>query len=248
MLSLDTPDYILSSEACDVWLCQMSRLKAQENDFFALLSDEEKARAERFKFAVHRSRFIASHGFIRKVLGRYLKIEAAVIEYGKGEQGKPYLADMSAAKHNKVQFNLSHTEDIALLAISPEAAVGIDIECSERKTDWQGIVKRFFTEAEQKELFALPDSQQKAAFFELWTRKEAYMKVLGTGLSLAPTAFSLTVPPQKPALIEHISTRYPALEQLSFSRIKLPSQFNTYHASMAVAAGISPYRLFQFSG
>lgn len=240
-------DYNLLAETCDVWLCKLSTLSDRENDFFSQFSDEEKTRAERFKFAIHRSRFIASHGFTRTVLANYLKIEPDAIEYQKGNQGKPYLAEILLTANDNLQFNLSHTEDVALLAITQGAEIGVDIECSERKTDWRGIVQRFFTEGEQKALFALPEKQQKAAFFELWTRKEAYMKVLGTGLSLAPTEFSLTVPPEKPALIKHHSSRYPALESVSFSNIKMPEQFNHYCASLAVAASISSCRFYQFA-
>ncbi|MCU7800016.1 MAG: 4'-phosphopantetheinyl transferase superfamily protein [gamma proteobacterium symbiont of Lucinoma myriamae] len=246
MFFTDIPDYKLYTKTCDVWLCQLTQHQEQEKNYFLLLSDEEKARAERFKFAIHRSRFIASHGFVRTVLANYLKIEADAIEFKKGEQGKPYLAETDLSEHYNLQFNLSHTEDVALLAITQGVEVGIDIECSERKTDWQGIVQRFFTEYEQKVLFALPEYQQKAAFFELWTRKEAYMKVLGTGLSLAPTKFSLTVPPEKPALIKHHSTKYPALEQVEFKAIKMPQSFNNYRASLAVATTIANCRFYQF--
>lgn len=246
MFSGNIPDYYLSAENCDVWLCQLTQLQDKENFFFSLLSDGEKARAERFKFPVHRTRFIISHGFTRTVLARYLKIEPDIIDYRKGQQGKPYLLQTSSFESNNLQFNLSHTEDVALLAVTQEVEVGVDIECNERKTDWQGIVKRFFTESEQKVLFALPEAQQKAAFFELWTRKEAYMKVLGTGLSLSPTEFSLTVPPEKATLIKHHSIKFPALEQLSFHPVRMPSQLNTYCASLAVAANTSGCRFYQF--
>ncbi|MCU7940340.1 MAG: 4'-phosphopantetheinyl transferase superfamily protein [gamma proteobacterium symbiont of Bathyaustriella thionipta] len=241
------PDYILSAEMIDIWLCQLSHQQEKENDFFAQLCDEEMRRAKRFKFAIHRSRFIASHGFTRTVLSHYLKTEPALINYRKGKQGKPYLVNINRSDVSHLQFNLSHTEDIAILVITQGAEIGVDIECNERKTDWQWIVQRFFTESEQKCLFALPEDQQKAAFFELWTRKEAYMKVLGTGLSLAPTEFSLTVPPEKPALIKHHSTTYPALEQVEFKTLKMPESFNHYCASLAVATTISKCRFYQFS-
>lgn len=247
MFFSDKPDYNLTAETCDIWLCQLTQLQDRESDFFSQFSDEEKIRAERFKFAIHRSRFIASHGFVRTVLANYLKIEPDTIEYKKGEHGKPYLAETNLSDNHNLQFNLSHTEDVALLAITQGVEVGVDIECSERKTDWQGIVQRFFTESEQKVLFALPEDQQKAAFFELWTRKEAYMKVLGTGLSLAPTKFSLTVPPEKPALIKHHSTKYSALEQVEFKTIEMPESFNNYCASLAVATTTLSCRFYQFS-
>ncbi len=227
----------------NIWLCQLSNYFTQESLFFSYLSQEEKHRAERFKFSLHRSRFIASHGFTRSVLAHYLTQCEADISYKKGEYGKPYLADI---EHHKIHFNLSHTDDLALLAITHDVEVGIDIECKERKTDWQNIVKRFFTPSEQKALFLLPESEQRNAFFQLWTRKEAYMKVLGTGLALAPTQFSLTVPPEKPALIRHHSSQYPALQSISFNTIIMPEKFEHYYASLAVAYSLATHHLHIF--
>jgi len=206
---------------------------------------DEKNRAERFKFDIHRKRFIASHGFVRAVLAKYLSVKANEIEYFIGEQGKPFLSD---SNQNKLQFNLSHTQDVAILAVTKSAAVGIDIEHKDRKTDWKGICKRFFTEPEQQALFSLPDKQQRNTFFDLWTRKEAYMKVLGTGLSLSPTDFTLTVFPEKPALIQHHSTKFAPLEQLAFSSIDLPESFSAYSATLAIASTIvTNSQFYQFS-
>jgi len=206
---------------------------------------DEKNRAERFKFDIHRKRFIASHGFVRAVLAKYLSVKANEIEYFKGEQGKPFLSD---SNQNKLQFNLSHTQDVAILAVTKSAAVGIDIEHKDRKTDWKGICKRFFTEPEQQALFSLPDKHQRNTFFDLWTRKEAYMKVLGTGLSLSPTDFTLTVFPEKPALIQHHSTKFAPLEQLAFSSIDLPESFSAYSATLAIASTIvTNSQFYQFS-
>ena len=108
-------------------------------------------------------------------------------------------------------------------------------------------MKRFFTQDEQQTLFPLPEDQQRDAFFQLWTRKEAYMKVLGTGLSLAPTEFSLTVPPQEPALVKHYSTKYPALKCISFNTIIMPQQFKHYCATLAMAEKSCYYNLHVFS-
>ena len=181
---------------------------------------------------------------MRSVLAHYLSIDAQEINYDKGEQGKPFLSDSNTTQ---LQFNLSHTQDVAILAITKSNEVGIDIEHNDRKTDWKGIVKRFFTEPEQEALFSLPEIQQANAFFDLWTRKEAYMKVLGTGLSLSPTEFTLTVLPQEPALIKHHSTKFQPLEQLNFASIELPESLNSYSATLAVATESFKYKLYNFN-
>ena len=176
-------------------------MKDHAANFHSMLSTEEQDRAKRFKFDQHRERFIISHGFKRSVLANYLNINPSSLQFQKGDKGKPSLLETDYESQS-LTFNISHTEDITLLAVTQGREVGVDIEYMNRKTDWLSIGQRFFTEPEQQALFSLSEEAQKAAFFQLWTRKEAYMKVLGTGLSLAPTAFTLTVPPQSPALIQ----------------------------------------------
>ena len=236
MFSTKEPNYHLQDNSIDVWLCQADSLQDRLDYFLSLLSSEEASRAERFKFNIHRNRFIISHGFMRSVLAKYLNIEPSDIKYQKTEMGKPFLIEEDNTP--ALKFNLSHTQDIALLAVTRKAQVGLDIEYMERKTDWQGICKRFFTQAEQDILFALAETKQSQAFFQLWTRKEAYMKVLGTGLSLSPTKFTLTVPPEKPALIQHHSKKYQQLEQLEFLDIDLPESLNHYCATLAAETSI----------
>ncbi len=243
----EKPDYKLESGIIDIWLCQAESVKGCANDYFnSLLSAEERARAERFKFDQHRKRFIISHGFKRSVLANYLNIEPTSIQYKKGEKGKPSLL-VDETDSQTLTFNLSHTEDVTLLAVARGQEVGVDIEYRERKTDWLSIGQRFFTKAEQQALFSLSQEQQKAAFFQLWTRKEAYMKVLGSGLSLAPTAFTLTVLPQPPALIEHHSTTLPTSMSVEFADIDLPDSLADYCATLAVERSYEGFRCYQYS-
>ena len=205
----------MKSNTIDIWICQFDTHQYNLDNFYLTLSAEEKQRAKRYKFIEHKNHFIIFHGFMREILARYLQIKPIDIVYTKGDKGKPYL---SSQLNSSIQFNLSHTKDIALLAISNDSEVGVDIEHLDRKTDWQGIVKRFFTADEQQALFNLPEALQQQAFYELWTRKEAYMKVLGSGLSLSPTDFSLTVPPEKPALLQHHSEKFRTDKKISFKK------------------------------
>ena len=229
----------LEENIIDIWLCQSDSVQDRTDYFMSALSSEEKARAERFKFDIHRNRFVLYHGFMREVLAKYLNVDPAAIEYKTGDKGKPSLSD-STCETQSLQFNLSHTQDNAMLAVTKKAEVGIDIEHIDRNTDWKGICQRFFTQPEQKALFSIETlEEQERAFYELWTRKEAYMKVLGTGLSLSPTEFTLTVPPEQPALVEHISTKYQHFDHVEFVRIDLPE---SCHTSCATLASSSPIR------
>ncbi len=243
-LAAISADFDLKKNSVDVWLCHLADFEDKKDHFLSQFSSEEKSRAERFKFAIHRNRFIVSHGFVRNLLAKYLNVKPEDIEYAKGEQGKPCIFSNNLVD---LQFNLSHTQDIAILAVTRHAAVGIDIEFNDRKTDWQGICKRFFNISEQEALFSLPEAQQANAFFDLWTRKEAYMKVLGTGLSLSPLDFTLSVFPENPALISHHSTKFASLKEVEFRSVNLPESLSCYNATLALAAKINQYQVLSFA-
>ena len=164
-------DKQLAKSDIHIWLNYLNIHQAKLKHLYPLLSDAEKARSEQFKHFKHRKHFIASHGFLHSVLDYYIETAAADIEFSYGHNGKPYIQE-EQNPHN-IQFNMSHSGNMAILAICNQQSVGIDIEHSERKTDWQGIIRRFFTENEQQFIFSLPEDQQQAAFFQVWTRKEA---------------------------------------------------------------------------
>ena len=242
----ENPDFNLQQGVIDIWLYQADITQERLDYFRSLLSSEEQARAQRLKFEIHQKRFIISHGFKRSVLAKYLAIEPAHIQYQRGDKGKPSLL---AADYNSqnLKFNLSHTQDIVLLAVTRDAELGVDIEYMDRKTDWEAICQRFFTDPEQQALFSLAKEKQKSAFYQLWTRKEAYMKVLGSGLSLPPTGFTLTVPPQSPALLQHHSEKYQPSKQIEFIDIELPETLKNYRATLAAESSIREYRCLQYT-
>ena len=242
----ENPDFKLEPGVIDIWLCQAKTVQESANYFSTILSAEEQARAQRFTFDIHRERFIISHGFKRSILASYLNIAPTRIQFQLGDKGKPSLLE-TGDDRQALTFNLSHTEDLTLLAITRGREVGIDVEYMNRKVDWQSISQRFFTKPEQQALFSLMKESQKAAFFQLWTRKEAYMKVLGSGLSLPPTAFTLTVSPQLPALIEHHSTTIPASMRVKFVDVELPKRLSDYCATLAAESSIHEVFFYQYT-
>ncbi|VAX08945.1 hypothetical protein MNBD_GAMMA26-2199 [hydrothermal vent metagenome] len=238
----EKPGFRLQPGIIDIWLCQGDTVQERLEHLGTLLSAEERARAQRFKFEIHRNRFIISHGFQRSILAKYLNIAPASIQYQLSDKGKPSLI----ADERDLTFNLSHTEDISILAVTCDAEVGVDVEYMDRKADWQAIGQRFFTAPEQQALFSLPKEKQQSAFYQLWTRKEAYMKILGSGFSLLPTAFTLTVPPQPPALIQHHSTKIQATMQVEFIDIELPDELMNYCATLAAGALVGGVNCYQW--
>lgn len=152
------------------------------------LTAEERARAERLHFAADRSRWIVSRAWVRRTLGEVLATDGAALEFARGQWGKPQLAGAHAGA---LEFNLSHSSSRALLAVTTRGAVGADIEAIRPMEDMRSIAERHFAAEEQRALFALPEVEQLAAFYRLWTRKEAYIKATGTGLGHALDRFAV---------------------------------------------------------
>lgn len=144
----------------------------------AVLSDDELARAERFHFPEHRRRFITARAALRTILGELTERTPSELEFAYAERGKPSLA-------GGPEFNLSHSADAALVAVST-APIGVDLEAIREDVRCLEIAERFFTPSETAGLRALEGTMQRRRFFDLWTAKEARMKATGEGLSLSP--------------------------------------------------------------
>ena len=139
----------------------------------------EIRRAERFAFDLHRNRFVRGRCALRRILGRYLGMDAVAVPIALGHYGKPYLDSITT-----LSFNLAHAEDFALLAVSGGAEIGIDIEKIRLPNDIRVLAQSVFSAAENAQFIALADDALTIPFFTCWTKKEAFLKALGTGLSL----------------------------------------------------------------
>jgi 4'-phosphopantetheinyl transferase len=161
-------------------------------DFSRILSADEMARAGRYRFARHRARFIWVRGLLRTILGEQLGRRPAEISFACAPGGKPYLLNTPLC------FNVSDSQDRALIAVACEREVGVDIEFLRPDTATSGIAERFFAAGEIAALRALPAEHRVRAFFICWTRKEAYLKARGTGLALPLARFEVTLSPDLP--------------------------------------------------
>lgn len=150
-----------------------------------LLSADEATRAQRFHFDRDRTRFVRARGFLRQMLGQACGQDPAGLMFGTGAHGKPFLQNCPLA------FNLSHSRDLAVLALSQAGPVGIDIEFIDRQIDLAGLMQSCLTAAEADVVTALPDVARAARFFAFWTAKEARMKLTGEGMVLAPASIAL---------------------------------------------------------
>ena len=150
-----------------------------------LLSVDEVTRAQRFQFDRDRIRYVRGRGFLRTLLGKACGLAPGDLVFGTGPQGKPFLQDSPLA------FNLSHSRDLAVLALAQSGSLGIDIEFVDRQADISGLAETCLTQAERAVLDALPKAAQAARFFAFWTAKEARMKMTGEGMLLAPRQIAL---------------------------------------------------------
>jgi 4'-phosphopantetheinyl transferase len=146
-----------------------------------LLSPEERERAARFKFERDRRRYLVAHIALHDILRRYLPSEPARVSFDSGANGKPTLPQALAS--SDVEFNLSHSHEMALLAVCHKREVGVDIEYVKEYFEFQEVAERFFSAREVAAMRGLPVSLQRQAFFKCWTSKEAFLKAKGTGLS-----------------------------------------------------------------
>lgn len=167
--------------------------EAVQQALAVLLSEEERARAARFMFPEHSRRFIAAHGRLRQVLGGVLGMDPAQIGFRKAAHGKPELDGEAAA--SGLQFNLSHSGAWAVVGWAHRRAIGVDVEVWRQMRDEAALVRRFFSPAENAAYEALPAHERSAAFFHCWTRKEAYIKAVGRGLSLPLDSFDVSLDP-----------------------------------------------------
>ena len=169
------------------------------------LSGAETERARRFHFERDRSRFLVARGTLRQLLAERLRVAPAAVEFSYGPYGKPALSP--EFEDSGWSFNLTHSEDLALIALCRNREVGIDVEWIRSLRDERELVKSSFSSCEQQEYEGLDPTVRTAAFFNGWTRKEAFIKLLGKGLSQSLTSFDVTLAPDGRAQLLRFENR-----------------------------------------
>ena len=186
----------LAADHLDLWFASLAPPPAQVDAFRALLSPDEVARADRFRFPEHRRRHVVAHGILRTLLAAYLGLPADAVTFTTGPHGKPSVPGVD------LHFNLAHTGDYALYGFS-RSELGVDIEEARPGRDLLQLAMRFFAPLERETLQALPEEDRRGAFYRGWTRKEAYIKALGRGVSEPLDGFAVTMRDGEPARLLH---------------------------------------------
>src|SRR5438046_3004225 len=205
------------------------------------LAETDRTQAARFRFAVDRERFLAARASLRTILGRYLEFAPDALQFDLGAHGKPSLA--KAQNSFDLNFNLTHSHELALIAITMGRAIGVDVEFMRADFAGDEIAERFFSQAEITQLKSVTPESRLAAFFNCWTRKEAYIKARGEGLSFPLDQFDVSlVPDSRAALLGN------RLDSAETSRwiLKEISPRPNYAAAIAFEKGCERVRLWSF--
>ncbi len=194
----------LSKSDVHVWRASLDQPAGRIQQLAQTLSADEHLRAERFYFDLDRARFIVGRGLLRAILSRYLGMAANQLQFCYSSRGKPDLTKTSGG--DRLRFNLSHSQGLVLYAVSWDRSIGIDLEHIRPIADIEQIVKSFFSDYEKTVFEHLPPHQKQVAFFNCWTRKEAFIKAVGEGLALPLDSFDVSLAPGEPARLLRIKS------------------------------------------
>jgi 4'-phosphopantetheinyl transferase len=195
--STDRPPPLALGET-HVWQIALDAPDSVVTQLRSTLDANEEARAERFRMGSLRTRFIVGRGALRSILGCTLGITPEQVAFEYGTYGKPSIASPNPVG---LEFNLAHTQDVALCAVTRDRPIGVDVETIRRLDDSGKIITRYFSTHEQAEYLRLPDNERIFAFYRGWARKEAYLKATGAGISAGLDTFDVTLSPGPPALL-----------------------------------------------
>lgn len=207
---------VLPANEIHLWYAWLDQPTEKVEQLSTLLSQDEAARAARFHFERDRRRYIVGRGLLRTILGQYLKVAPAHLQFRYGPHGKPALESgalsspgRGVSKDAGLHFNLAHSNEIALYGLARDHELGVDVEYIRPIPDLEQIVERFFAVQERDTLRTLPPEARPAAFYNGWTRKEAYLKALGDGLARPLDGFTVSLAPGEPARLLEVAGHPP---------------------------------------
>jgi 4'-phosphopantetheinyl transferase len=229
----------LDPDEVHVWRASLDVAPERLQTLSRTLSADERERAERFHFLRDRNRFVAARGLLRILLGRYLQMPPDQLRFGYNSYGKPFLAN----EDTFVRFNLSHSGVLALYAVTRGHEIGVDVEYVSEDVDTAGLGERFFSTREVAALNSLPAYQKQRAFFACWTRKEAYIKARGEGLSAALDSFSVSLKPAEPPALLNVENDPQEISRWCFQEIHPDPR---YAAAVAVEGRNLLFRCLEF--
>jgi 4'-phosphopantetheinyl transferase len=230
-----------ATEAAHVWAVPLN-MAVPPDDAADVLSVPERARCEQFRLAEPRRRFALSRIALRKVLAQYLQVEPGEIDFTEDARRKPQLAGRNAG--SKLQFNVAHSQELALIAVASGPPIGVDVEHLRPVSHWQQVAERHFHSSEVHEIGNCLPEERMAAFLRCWTAKEAVLKTTGLGLSGSMAAFHVPVVMDSGAWV-HVPVLTSAEAQRFWLAPLAPAV--AYVAAVAILEEERPIRCFSFA-
>lgn len=222
-----------------VWRADFRLQSASVQTLFSRLSPDEQERADKFVFNKDRGRFIISRAALRQILGGYLNVSPEQIRFTCNQYGKPQLD----SNDNLICFNASHSQNVGLYAFARGREVGVDVEFINEEFAGLEVAGRFFSPDEIAALNNLPQEQRTAAFFSCWTRKEAFIKAVGQGLSFPLNEFTVSV---NPAELKPLLSTNDLQKARNWSLLTL-FPHPGYASALAVEGAVETLRLYQWT-
>lgn len=235
-------DYKLEQNDVHIWRAHLDWPKDKFDAAFQLLSEEEQARAERFVIEQHRDRYIASHAVLHQILSLYVNCPPEKLQFQQNDHGKPYIANLPLGLN--LQFNMSDSHDYALYGLRLDDEVGVDLEYMKSKIRAEEIAKRFFSPDEYRALLDLPPSERLEGFYRCWSRKEAYIKAIGQGLSFNLSRFSVSLKPDGLNCLLEVDGSAELARQWRLGSVSAPEHFQ---AALAVEGEVRKIKNFDWS-
>ncbi len=183
----------LSAGEAHIWQVGLEQSDETVEFFGQLLSEGEQERAQRFHFEKDQRKYTIARGVLRMLIGKYQNVSPELLQISTGKYGKPAVTE--AFNQPEIFFNISHSDNLAVFAFTRETEIGVDVEHARQLKEMKRIARRFFSKHEYTVLNSLPKDEQIAGFFNAWTRKEAFIKALGEGLSHPLDSFAVTLKP-----------------------------------------------------
>ncbi len=178
-----------------VWRAPLDDSPERASRFRLYLSDDEITRADQYPSPHPQYQFVVTRGILRTLLSRYVGVAPAQLDFETHRQGKPMLVSPSSLP---IQFNVTHSQGMALIALTLQHAIGIDVEWTDRAIQEHAIAERFFSERESADLASLPAGKRTRRFFWYWTCKEAYLKMQGRGIAGGLAECQFSIEPNQP--------------------------------------------------
>jgi 4'-phosphopantetheinyl transferase len=217
----------LASTEIHIWEFPLITSDSERDAYATLLSEDERIRASRFHFERDARRFTVARASVRSILGGYVGAAGRDLRFDYSHYGKPSLAGVT----EDIRFNVSHSADLAMLAVVRGREVGVDVETIRVEVETDRLAERYFSLRERESLRAIPNPDRVSAFFRCWTCKEAFLKAQGLGLSRSLDSFDVEVNPEQPARL--LSTR-PDPEEAARWSLRDVQTVKAYAAAVAV--------------